>query len=67
MNRQRAHHASGLGLWARGSGLPLIVDRYTEGKINIDNPISCTPPLDKISNAFELTREGKSVRSAIGA
>jgi S-(hydroxymethyl)glutathione dehydrogenase/alcohol dehydrogenase len=47
--------------------LPSIVDRYTEGIINIDNPISRTMPLDKISNAFELTREGKSVRSVIGA
>jgi S-(hydroxymethyl)glutathione dehydrogenase / alcohol dehydrogenase len=57
----------GSGFGPRGTGLPLIVDRYTEGKINIDNPISCTPPLDKISNAFELTREGKSVRSVVGA
>jgi Zn-dependent alcohol dehydrogenase len=50
-----------------GTGLRLIVDRYTEGKINIDNPISCTMPPDEISNAFELTREGKSVRPVIGA
>ena len=51
---------------ARGrTDVPRIVDWYMEGKINIDDLITHTMPLDEINNAFDLMHEGKSIRSVI--
>jgi S-(hydroxymethyl)glutathione dehydrogenase/alcohol dehydrogenase len=51
---------------ARGrTDVPKIVDWYMEGKINIDDLITHTMPLEKINEAFDLMREGKSIRSVI--
>ena len=51
---------------ARGrSDVPKIVDWYMEGKINIDDLITHTMPLDKINDAFDLMHEGKSIRSVV--
>jgi S-(hydroxymethyl)glutathione dehydrogenase/alcohol dehydrogenase len=36
-----------------------------EGKINIDDLITHTMPLDKINDAFELMHEGTSIRSVV--
>jgi S-(hydroxymethyl)glutathione dehydrogenase/alcohol dehydrogenase len=36
-----------------------------EGKINIDDLISHTIPLEKINEAFDLMHEGKSIRSVV--
>ncbi|MGX1307523.1 S-(hydroxymethyl)glutathione dehydrogenase/alcohol dehydrogenase [Amorphus suaedae] len=51
---------------ARGrTDVPKIVDWYMEGKINIDDLITHTMPLEQINTAFELMHEGKSIRSVI--
>ncbi|WP_022727976.1 S-(hydroxymethyl)glutathione dehydrogenase/class III alcohol dehydrogenase [Fodinicurvata sediminis] len=51
---------------ARGrTDVPRIVDWYMDGKINIDDMITHTMPLDKINDAFDLMHEGKSIRSVI--
>jgi S-(hydroxymethyl)glutathione dehydrogenase/alcohol dehydrogenase len=51
---------------ARGrSDVPKIVDWYMDGKLNIDDLITHTMPLEKINSAFELMREGKSIRSVV--
>jgi S-(hydroxymethyl)glutathione dehydrogenase/alcohol dehydrogenase len=51
---------------ARGrTDVPKIVDWYMEGKINIDDLITHTMPLEKINDAFELMHAGKSIRSVI--
>ena len=51
---------------ARGrTDVPKIVDWYMEGKINIDDLITHTMPLDQINTAFELMHEGKSIRSVV--
>ena len=51
---------------ARGrSDVPKIVDWYMEGKINIDDLITHTMPLEKINDAFHLMHEGKSIRSVV--
>ncbi len=51
---------------ARGrSDVPGIVDWYMEGKINIDDLITHTMPLEKINDAFHLMHEGKSIRSVV--
>jgi S-(hydroxymethyl)glutathione dehydrogenase/alcohol dehydrogenase len=51
---------------ARGrTDVPKIVDWYMEGKINIDDLITHTMPLDQINDAFDLMHEGKSIRSVV--
>ena len=51
---------------ARGrTDVPKIVDWYMEKKINIDDLITHTMPLEKINEAFDLMHEGKSIRSVV--
>ena len=51
---------------ARGrTDVPRIVDWYMDGKINIDDLITHTMPLDQINKAFDLMHEGKSIRSVV--
>ncbi len=45
--------------------VPKIVDWYMDGKINIDDLITHTMPLDKINDAFHLMHEGESIRSVV--
>ncbi|MFO1070206.1 MAG: S-(hydroxymethyl)glutathione dehydrogenase/class III alcohol dehydrogenase [Geminicoccaceae bacterium] len=45
--------------------VPKIVDWYMDGKINIDDLITHTMPLDQINHAFDLMHEGKSIRSVV--
>jgi S-(hydroxymethyl)glutathione dehydrogenase/alcohol dehydrogenase len=51
---------------ARGrTDVPRIVDWYMEGRLNIDDLITHTLPLDRINEAFTLMHEGKSIRSVV--
>tara|TARA_B110000438_G_scaffold289612_1_gene324368 strand:- start:246 stop:1355 length:1110 start_codon:yes stop_codon:yes gene_type:complete len=51
---------------ARGrTDVPKIVDWYMDAKINIDDLITHTMPLNEINNAFALMHEGKSIRSVV--
>jgi len=51
---------------ARGrTDVPRIVDWYMEGKINIDDLITHSLPLDRINDGFDLMHEGKSIRSVV--
>lgn len=45
--------------------VPKIVDWYMEGKIQIDEMITHTLPLESINTAFELMHEGKSIRTVL--
>ena len=45
--------------------VPKIVDWYMDGKINIDDLITHTMPLEEINSAFDLMHEGKSIRSVV--
>ena len=45
--------------------VPKIVDWYMDGKLNIDDLITHTMPLDDINNAFHLMHEGESIRSVV--
>jgi S-(hydroxymethyl)glutathione dehydrogenase/alcohol dehydrogenase len=45
--------------------VPKIVDWYMSGKINIDDLITHTMPLEKINNAFDLMHHGESIRSVV--
>ncbi|MCX7372566.1 MAG: S-(hydroxymethyl)glutathione dehydrogenase/class III alcohol dehydrogenase [Alphaproteobacteria bacterium] len=51
---------------ARGrTDVPRIVDWYMEGKINIDDLITHTMPLEQINHGFELMEKGESIRSVV--
>ena len=51
---------------ARGrTDVPKIVDWYMEGKINIDDLITHTMPLQRINDAFDLMHRGESIRSVV--
>ena len=51
---------------ARGrTDVPKIVDWYMDGKINIDDLITHTLPLEEINKGFDLMHEGKSIRSVV--
>ena len=51
---------------ARGrTDVPRIVDWYMDGKINIDDLITHTMPLEDINNAFDLMHSGESIRSVV--
>ena len=51
---------------ARGrTDVPKIVDWYMDGKINIDDLITHTMPLEEINSAFDLMHAGTSIRSVV--
>jgi S-(hydroxymethyl)glutathione dehydrogenase / alcohol dehydrogenase len=51
---------------ARGrTDVPKIVDWYMEGKINIDDLITHTMPLEKINEGFDLMHSGQSIRGVV--
>lgn len=51
---------------ARGrTDVPKIVDWYMEGKINIDDLITHTMPVEKINDAFDLMHKGESIRTVL--
>ena len=51
---------------ARGrTDVPRIVDWYMDGKINIDDLITHTMPLEQINDAFGLMHRGESIRSVV--
>lgn len=51
---------------ARGrTDVPKIVDWYMDGKINIDDLITHTMPLQDINKAFDLMHGGESIRSVV--
>ena len=45
--------------------VPRIVDWYMDGKINIDDLITHTMPLEDINKAFDLMHAGESIRSVV--
>jgi S-(hydroxymethyl)glutathione dehydrogenase/alcohol dehydrogenase len=47
------------------SELPGYVERYLDGKIELDGMVTHTMPLEDINKAFDLMHAGKSIRSVI--
>jgi S-(hydroxymethyl)glutathione dehydrogenase/alcohol dehydrogenase len=45
--------------------VPKIVDWYMDGKINIDDLITHTLPLEEINKGFDLMHAGESIRSVV--
>ena len=51
---------------ARGrTDVPRVVDWYMDDKINIDDLITHTMPLNEINTAFDLMHAGESIRSVV--
>ena len=51
---------------ARGrTDVPRVVDWYMDDKINIDDLITHTMPLEEINTAFDLMHAGESIRSVV--
>ncbi len=51
---------------ARGrTDVPQIVDWYMDGKINIDDLITHTMPLEDINKGFDLMHHGESIRGVV--
>ena len=51
---------------ARGrTDVPKIVDWYMDGRVNIDDLITHTMPLDDINKGFDLMHAGESIRSVV--
>ena len=51
---------------ARGrTDVPKIVDWYMEGKLNIDDLITHTMPLEDINKGFDLMKRGESIRGVV--
>jgi len=51
---------------ARGrTDVPKIVDWYMDGRINIDELITHTLPLERINEGFDLMERGESIRSVV--
>jgi S-(hydroxymethyl)glutathione dehydrogenase / alcohol dehydrogenase len=45
--------------------VPRIVDWYMDGKINIDDLITHSLPLQRINEAFDLMHSGESIRTVV--
>ena len=61
----RSWHGTAFG-GARGrTDVPRIVDWYMDGRINIDDLITHTMPLQDINKAFDLMHAGESIRSVV--
>jgi S-(hydroxymethyl)glutathione dehydrogenase/alcohol dehydrogenase len=45
--------------------VPKIVDWYMDKRINIDDLITHTMPLDQINHGFDLMHAGKSIRGVV--
>lgn len=51
---------------ARGrTDVPMIVDWYMDGKLNIDSLITHLLPLEDINRGFDLMKSGESIRSVV--
>jgi len=51
---------------ARGrTDVPRIVDWYMDGRLNIDDLITHTLPLERINDGFDLMERGESIRSVV--
>ena len=45
--------------------VPKIVDWYMKGKLNIDDVITYTLPLESINEGFNWMKRGETIRSAV--
>ncbi len=61
----RVWKGTAFGGWRSRRDVPKIVEWYMMSKINIDDLITHTMPLEDINKAFDLMHKGESIRSVI--
>jgi S-(hydroxymethyl)glutathione dehydrogenase/alcohol dehydrogenase len=61
----RVWQGSAFGGTRGRTDVPKIVDWYMEGKINIDDLVTHTMPIEQINEAFDLMHRGESIRSVV--
>jgi S-(hydroxymethyl)glutathione dehydrogenase / alcohol dehydrogenase len=61
----RSWRGTAFGGAAGRTDVPKIVDWYMNGKINIDDLITHTLPLERINEGFDLMHAGKSIRTVV--
>ncbi|XP_065909980.1 alcohol dehydrogenase class-3 chain L-like [Dysidea avara] len=61
----RVWKGTAFGGWKSRDSVPMLVERYLEKKMKVDEFVTHTMPLDKINEAFDLMHEGKSIRSVV--
>ncbi|XP_053111461.1 all-trans-retinol dehydrogenase [NAD(+)] ADH4-like [Hemicordylus capensis] len=61
----RKINATFFGGWKSVDSVPKLVTDYMAGKFNLDALVTYTLPFDKINEAFDLMREGKSNRTVL--
>ena len=61
----RSWHGTAFGGPRGRTDVPKIVDWYMENRINIDDLITHTMPLEDINKAFDLMHAGESIRSVV--
>jgi S-(hydroxymethyl)glutathione dehydrogenase/alcohol dehydrogenase len=45
--------------------LPILVDLYMNGKLKVDEYVTCRLPLSEVNRGFELMHEGHSIRTSL--
>ncbi|XP_030000960.1 alcohol dehydrogenase class-3-like [Sphaeramia orbicularis] len=53
------------GGWKSVESMPMLVDKYMNHQLNLDDFITHNLPLDQINTAFDLLRNGQSIRTVI--
>lgn len=61
----RVWRGSAFGGYRGRTDVPMLIDWYMEGRIDVDSLVTHTMKLDEINHAFDLMHEGKSIRSVI--
>ena len=61
----RVWKGSAFGGYRGRTDVPMLVDWYMEGRIDIDSMVTHTMGLEDINDAFDLMHEGKSIRTVI--
>lgn len=61
----RTWKGTAFGGWKSKDSVPKLVQEYCDGKLMVDEFVTHNMPISKINHAFELMREGKSIRSVV--
>jgi len=61
----RSWRGSAFGGYRGRTDVPMLIDWYMEGRIDVDSLVTHTMKLEDINEAFDLMHDGESIRSVI--
>ncbi|MEM9691641.1 MAG: S-(hydroxymethyl)glutathione dehydrogenase/class III alcohol dehydrogenase [Myxococcota bacterium] len=61
----RVWKGSAFGGFRGRTDVPMLIDWYMDGKIDVDSLVTHTMGLDQINDAFDLMHKGESIRSVV--